>query len=408
MIMSKSEESENLLTHTTLKVDVDKIDTIMDLCGELVVIKSQIQQYPALAETLNDPSFSALFGLLGTTVRDIYQRAMSMRLVSIKPTLLKLERAIEDVAQRLNKEVEFDVTGENLELDRSILDQISDPLLHLCRNAVSHGIEQPNTRRSMGKLRSGKIELKVSCEGAKAIIDIVDDGAGISRTRVIEKAKSLGLVSPSSSVTSINDQEIFELLFKPGFSTAATVGDISGRGVGLDVVRTCLRNLRGDIQVHSEDGKGSTFRLTVPLSSALTDCIETLVGDQVYLFPLNSINEFVSIGTDDVQSIVSAGNVYRLREDYVPVFFLSEVFSLGQRSKNGVALIVRSESGILALVVDQVLRQSQVVVKKVDDAYHGNDLVSGAAVMGDGKIALVVDTTSSNWKNLGVAHGRTA
>lgn len=399
------QENENQKSRATIKVDVEKIDTVMDLCGELVVIKSQLEQHAAIQGAASDAHLQSVLSLLGNTIRDVYDRAMSMRLVALKPSIMRLERVVREAAAKLNKSIAVSVEGEDLEVDRTIIEQIADPLMHICRNAVDHGIESTQERVRKGKSEIGRLSFKAFNEGSNVVIEISDDGNGIDRASVLAHARSKGVISALKQDQHITDDEVYQLLFAPGFSTASVVSDISGRGVGLDVVLSTVRALKGDISIKSTLGVGSTFRIMLPLSTSLTDGIVVEVGDQTYVLPLAIVSEFVSLGQENTQTVKDHLPVLRLREQYVPVVRLAEVFAVSGASPMGVALITKSPSGPLALVVDRVVGQRQIVMKKVDDAVHSNRLVAGAAVMGNGRVVLVVDPSAVTLSELGVNHG---
>lgn len=398
---AKSDEIGGHRARATLKVDLEKVDSIMDLCGELVVIKSQLEQFLHKSADSSDAGLSAIMSLFSKTVREVFYSAMAMRMVSIKPTLMKLERALVDVTSRLGKEINFVVEGNDLELDRTIIDQMSDPLMHLCRNAVDHGIETAAQRSASGKPAVGTIVLRAYHEGSSAVIEISDDGRGIDREDVLAKVRARGWLPPNMDLSKITDAEVYRYLFTPGFSTAEVLNDISGRGIGLDIVRQAAKSLKGDVTVTSTPGVGTTFRVSLPLSTALTDGILVNVGSESFIIPLGIISEFVSVRPGVIETIKTGQHVIRIRGEYRPAFRLAAIFGIESSSESEVAVVTTSSQGTMAIIVDAVLGQSQIVMKKVDDSVHNSPFVAGAAVMGDGRVVLVVDTSVIETKELG-------
>lgn len=379
----------------TLKVDVDKVDAIMDLCGELVVIKSQLEQQSVIRSAMTDVQLTGILNLLGNTIRDVYEQTMSMRMISLKPTIMRLERSVQEVALNLNKQVQFQVEGDELELDRSLIEQISDPLMHLCRNAVDHGFESKAERVKLNKPAMGTLRLRAYSEGSNVIIELTDDGQGIDRTKTLAKAREKGLISKDRLDQDYTDEEISNFLFAPGFTTAAAITEISGRGIGLDVVRSTVRSMKGDVSIKSTPGEGCTFKMVLPLSTAITDGILVRVAHEEFIFPLGIVSEFVSLTSAPLQNLNSGQTVIRIRDQYLPILKLGDHFGLKTDVAAGIALIVKSATGLVAVIVDAVIGQSQIVMKKVDECVHNNALIAGAAVMGNGRVVLVIDPSST-------------
>lgn len=375
---------------STIKVDAERVDLVMDLVGELVVIKSQLLQDAAI-RSLASQSGEGVLSLLDKTVRELYDKALSLRMMSLKSLFLKIERAVRDTSVKLDKEVAITLHGEDTELDRAIIEQLGDPLMHLVRNAVDHGIEAAEERFDRGKSAIGALQVSAGNRGSNVVIEIIDDGRGLDAEKIAKKAVEKGLVTEQLTA-GMRQADIYGLLFMPGFSTADKITDISGRGVGLDVVKTAVTDLKGQIEVESNPGHGTTFRLVLPLTTAIMDGVIISAGGHRYILPIELISEFVSINPAMIEH-VDRGEVLTLREEFLPVIRLAAFlgFSSGPET---LAIVVESSGHRVALLVDSVIQQSQVVLKGLSAADRKTQGVSGAAILGDGKVALVLDPAS--------------
>jgi len=398
----------------TIRVDATRMDALMDLVGELVVIKSQILQ--EFGERSHDTSTQALLGLFDRSVRDLQDRALGMRMTSLKSLFMRVQRAIRDTAQKLGKPVKVVITGEDMELDRSMIEVLVDPLIHIARNAIDHGIEDPESRKGAGKAEGAVIHLEARQSGGRLLIEIRDDGRGIDRSRILQKAINNGLVPATHlkmTAEELPDRNVFGLLFLPGFSTAEKITDISGRGVGLDVVKTNIEKLKGTIEIQSVLGKGSVFRMSLPLSSAITDGIVVTSKGVRLVIPLECLREFVHMSGETTSWISPQQQVIRVRNEVLNLFTLDSLFGevmqsvnalieakrssktqpsrSGVLSRDGTIVIIESMGQVYAVRIEGILGQTQVVTKALPNSFGADCGISGTAVMGDGVVALVLD-----------------
>ncbi len=376
---------------TFLKVDAERVDAVLDLVGELVVIKSQLREYLA-SQTQTNENFSKSLNLFDKTVTELHDKALAMRMTSLKSLFVKLERTVRDVAVKLGKQVTFESIGEDTELDRVIIEQLSDPLMHLCRNAVDHGIEAQNIRQQRGKSPVGSLRITTSRRGSNIVIEISDDGNGVNRQRVLDKALKKNIVKDAAAAASLSDAAVFDILFTPGFSTAETVTDVSGRGVGLDVVKANITALKGKIEILSQPGKGTTFRLNLPLTTAITDGMVVLVDGQRIIIPIEVIREFIVLDAAAVTKISPQSTQVEIRGHFLPLIRLADWLHEGTTKTAEKLLVIIDVSGqSAAFLVDEVIGQSQIVQKNIGGTLTPPLGISGAAIMGDGNVALVLD-----------------
>jgi two-component system chemotaxis sensor kinase CheA len=333
---------------------------------------------------------SGLDQLLQNT-KELQESVMRIRMLPISFAFNRFPRLIHDLSIKTGKEIELVIKGEQTELDKTVMEQIGDPLVHLVRNAVDHGIESKEVRIANGKDAKGKISLHAYHMGGSIVIEINDDGGGIDRKAVLNKAIEKGVIEPNST---LSDSQVFDLIFEPGFSTASEVTDISGRGVGMDVVKKNIQSLGGRIQVESEPGKGSCFKVNLPLTLAILDGQLVRVGTEVYIIPLISIVESLQAKTDLINRVSGNMVMYRLREDNVPVLPIYQLFNLDADNAeidNSLLVVVESDGQKIGLMVDDLLAQQQVVIKSLKDNYQQVDGISGATILGDGSVAMILD-----------------
>jgi two-component system, chemotaxis family, sensor kinase CheA len=375
----------------SIRVGVDKVDTLINLVGELVITQSMLSELGndfdlSKVEKLNN----GLEQLLQNT-KELQESVMRIRMLPISFAFNRFPRLIHDLANKTGKEIELIIHGENTELDKTVMEQIGDPLVHLVRNAVDHGIESAEARIAAGKSEKGTIWLDAYHQGGSIVIEIRDDGGGINREAVFNKAVEKGLIEPTTNLT---DTQVFELIFEPGFSTAAQVSDISGRGVGMDVVKKNIQSLGGRIQVDSTPGSGSTFKVHLPLTLAILDGQLVRVGDQVFVIPLITIVESLQAKPELINRVSGDLVLYRLREDNVPVIPIYQLFDLPadtQEVDNSLLVVVEADDQKVGLLVDDLLAQQQVVIKSLKDNYQDVDGLSGATILGDGSVAMILD-----------------
>ncbi|MDZ7630646.1 MAG: chemotaxis protein CheA [Gemmatimonadaceae bacterium] len=377
-------------TDLSVRVRTDRLDRLIDMVGELVIAQSMIAADPAVASSGHHDLVKKV-SHAGKIMRELQDLSMSMRMVPLKSTFQKLTRLVRDVALKAGKVVELVTDGEETELDRNMVDAIADPLVHMVRNAVDHGVESPADRERAGKPRAGRVQLAAFQQGGSVIVELRDDGRGLNRDRILAKAIEKGLVSPNQSLT---DSEINALIFAPGFSTAETVTDISGRGVGMDVVRRNIESIRGRIDIQSTLGQGTIFQIRLPLTLAVTDGMLVRVGDERYIVPLTSISLSFRPEPDMLSTIPPNGEVVMLRGEVLPVVRLHQMFGIPDAVTNpsdAILMIVGDGEHRVALLVDQLLGQQQVVAKALGEGVGEVPGISGGAILSDGRVGLIID-----------------
>ncbi len=381
---------------TSVKVDTDRIDGVLDLIGELVVIKSQLINETACYST--NLRLNGIVSLLDKTVRDLQGRALSMRMTGLKPLFMRLQRTVRDTAIKVGKPIEFVMHGEETEIDRTMIELLADPLMHIVRNSVDHGIEKTTTRKNSGKAEQGRISVSARQAGGRVVVEVQDDGGGINRDKVFLKAFEKGLTGNHTSPDTMKDSELYQLIFAPGFSTAETVSDISGRGVGLDVVRSNIEKLKGSIEIESKPGSGTNFRISIPLTTSITDGMLAIIEGNRYIIPMDRIRELVHMRDARITEVTPGYRCVEVRGRSLPLAHLDGLDELDRSEEGGTypgggEMLVVTDNGQrpFAFQVDRVIGQSQVVLKSLGPNFKENLLISGAAVMGDGRVALVLD-----------------
>jgi two-component system chemotaxis sensor kinase CheA len=375
----------------SIRVGVDKVDSLINLMGELVITQSMLSELGndfdlSKVERLN----SGLEQLLQNT-KELQESVMRIRMLPISFAFNRFPRLVHDLSKKTGKEIELILKGEQTELDKTVMEQIGDPLVHLVRNAVDHGIESAEVRLANGKPEKGTIMLNAYHQGGSIVIEIKDDGGGIDREAVFNKALEKGIIDENTALT---DAQTFDLLFEPGFSTAKEVSDISGRGVGMDVVKKNIQSLGGRIQVESEQGKGSSFRVNLPLTLAILDGQLVQVGTETYIIPLITIVESLQPQKELINRVSGDMVLYRLREDNVPVIPIFHLFNIPcefEHIENSLLVVVEADGQKVGLMVDDLLAQQQVVIKSLNDNYQQVEGVSGATILGDGSVAMILD-----------------
>jgi two-component system chemotaxis sensor kinase CheA len=377
---------------TSLRVSTEKIDELMNNVGELVITQSMLSQ---LASNLHGPMGERLrTGLtqLERSVRELQEAVMRVRMVPISFVFSRFPRMVRDLSQRLGKQIELKMTGGDTELDKTVLEKIGDPLVHLVRNGIDHGIESPEVRLAAGKVPVGTLHLHAYHRGSNITVEVSEDGGGINTAKVLSKAKAKGLVAADAELT---ESQVNDLIFLPGFSTADQATDVSGRGVGMDVVRRNIEELGGSVEVRSELGKGSRFIINLPLTLAIVDGQTILVDGETYIVPLTTIVESLQLKAGMIQRIVGRGEVCAFRGDYLPVLRLGDFFRSAGRSAdaedNGLVMIMEAEGRRVGICVDELLGQQQVVVKTLETNYQRVEGIAGATILGDGSVALILD-----------------
>jgi len=375
----------------SIRVGTDKIDDLINMVGELVITQSMLSELGKEFSIENLPKLMEGLAQLSMHTRELQENVMRIRMLPISFAFSRFPRLVHDMSKNLNKKVELVLLGEQTELDKTVMERIGDPLVHLVRNSLDHGLELPEKRLALGKDEMGKITLNAFHQGGNIIIQIIDDGAGLNKEKILSKAKENGLVSASDH---LSDDQINDLIFLPGFSTAEAVTDISGRGVGMDVVRRNIQELNGSVEVESKEGEGSVFTIRLPLTLAILDGQLINVGEQVYIFPLVSIVESIQTHDQMIHRVSGGCDVLRLRNEYIPIVKLWDVFNIKPKHEtveDGLLVIVEGDNIKIAVLVDDLLGQQQVVIKSIRENYRPVHGVSGATILGDGTVSLILD-----------------
>lgn len=381
------------LESSTLRVSVEKVDQLINLVGELVITQAMLAQNSKQIDTALYQQLAAGLADLDRNTRDLQESVMSIRMIPMSMVFSRFPRMLRDLAAKLGKKVEFVTQGEATELDKGLVEKITDPLTHLVRNSCDHGIESPAERVAKGKPEHGTITLAASHQGGSILIEVRDDGKGLSRAKLLSKARERGIDAPDS----MTDSEVWSLIFAPGFSTADVVTDVSGRGVGMDVVKKNITALGGTVEIDSAEGYGMSVKVRLPLTLAIMDGMSVGVGEEVYILPLSSVIESFQVQPDNIKTIGGSGRVIEVRDEFMPVLDLEQVFNVPRfdfENAGGIMVVAEAEGGRVALLVDQLLGQQQVVVKNLEANYRRVNDISGATIMGDGRVALILDVGS--------------
>jgi two-component system chemotaxis sensor kinase CheA len=376
---------------SSIRVSIEKIDELMNTVGELVITQSMLSQLGSRVDGAMGGELRSGLVQLERNVRELQESVMRVRMLPISFVFSRFPRMVRDLSHRLGKQVELKVTGDQTELDKTVMEKIGDPLTHLVRNCVDHGVEGPEARIASGKPAFGTVHLNAYHKGGAITIEVSDDGGGLNAQRIVDKARAQKLIGINDVLT---DEQAYELIFMAGFSTAEKTTDISGRGVGMDVVRRNVKELGGTIEVRSKLGQGSRFIINLPLTLAIVDGQSVSVGKETYIVPLTTIIESLQLKPSMVNSVVGHGEVFSFRDDYVPVIRLHDLFGVQPRTRvlhEGLLMIVEGDGRRVGLFVDDLLGQQQVVIKSLETNYRRVDGVSGATILGDGSVALILD-----------------
>jgi two-component system chemotaxis sensor kinase CheA len=377
--------------HSSIRVGIEKIDELINTVGELVITQAMLSELGRKLEGPVAERFRSGLNQLERNMRELQESVMRVRMLPISFTFSRFPRMVRDLAQRLGKQIELKMTGEQTELDKTVMEKIGDPLVHLVRNSIDHGIEAPAARLAAGKSATGTVHLDACHRGGHIAVEIRDDGAGLDKNRILAKARARGLVGANDALT---DEQIHELIFLPGFSTAEKTTDVSGRGVGMDVVRRNVKELGGKIEINSDFGKGSRFIITLPLTLAIVDGQSVSVGSETYIVPLTSIIESLQLQPQSVNRLSGRGEVFAFRGDYLPIVRLHDLFGVTPRARalhEGLIVVAEGDGRRIGLFVDELLGQQQVVIKSMEANYGPVDGVAGATILGDGSVALILD-----------------
>ena len=378
---------------TSIRVHVEKVDQLINLVGELVITQSMLTESAAdLDSGLHERLLSGLRQLERNT-RDMQEAILSVRMLPISFVFNRFPRVVRDLAGKLGKQVELKTIGEDTELDKGLIEKIADPLTHLVRNSLDHGIEAPDVRRAAGKSENGTITLKASHQGGNIVIEVADDGGGLNRGKILAKARERGLPVRDD----MSDAEVWMQIFEAGFSTAEVITDVSGRGVGMDVVKRNISAMGGRVEIESAQGLGTRILIRLPLTLAILDGLSVAVGQQTYIIPLGYIVESLLMAESDLRTVGGGGHMVHVRGEYLPLLPLHEVFDvpdISVKNETRIVVIVATEGKRLALLVDELLGQHQVVIKSLESNFRKLPGISGATIMGDGKVALILDVAA--------------
>jgi two-component system chemotaxis sensor kinase CheA len=388
---------------SSIRVGVEKVDQLINLVGELVITQAMLAETTSSFDpALHDRLFNGM-AQLERNARDLQEAVMSIRMMPMDYVFSRFPRLVRDLASKLGKEVELVTFGQATELDKSLIERIIDPLTHLVRNSLDHGIETVEARRAAGKAAAGQLVLSAAHHGGNIVIEVSDDGAGLRRDKILAKAMKQGM-QVSEQMT---DDEVWQLIFMPGFSTAEQVTDISGRGVGMDVVKRNIQAMGGHVEIQSREGRGTTTRIVLPLTLAILDGMSVKVGEEIFILPLNFVMESLQPIADDIYTVAGGERVVRVRGEYLPLVALHQAFNVqGARTEptQGIITIIQSEGRRFAMLIDELVGQQQVVVKNLETNYRKVHGISAATILGDGRVALIVDVAALNRESRS-AHG---
>ncbi|WIF94659.1 chemotaxis protein CheA [Caminicella sporogenes] len=379
-------------TSKTVRVDIDRLDNLMNLVSELIIIKTRLED---MDNTRNKQNMNEAVEYLERITTSLHDAVMKVRMVPIERVFNRFPRMVRDLSKELGKDITLNMTGEDTEVDRTVIDEIGDPLIHLIRNSIDHGIEDPATRKKLNKPDSGTVALRAYPDGNNVVIEVEDDGKGIDLEKIKAKAISKNLITKESA-ENMNEQELINLLFKPGFSTAEKISDISGRGVGLDVVKTKIESLGGLVEVHSELNKGTKFIIRLPLTLAIIQALMVVIGDEKYALPLNSIKEITTIKSDSIRKVQNQ-EVVLYRNNTLPILRMNKILQVKKepaRKDELIVVVVKKGEKMAGLIVDDLIGQQEIVIKSLGKYLSGIKIIAGATILGNGQIALIVDPNS--------------
>ncbi len=380
--------------NATLRVSINKIDQLINQVGELVITQAMLAQNSRGLDAALHQQLMAGLADLERNTRDLQESVMSIRMIPMSVVFSRFPRMLRDLATKLGKKVDLITQGEATELDKGLIEKITDPLTHLIRNSCDHGIEMPQARAQAGKPENGTITLSASHQGGSILIEVRDDGKGLSRKKLIEKAQSKGIEASDD----MSDSEVWNLIFAPGFSTAEVVTDVSGRGVGMDVVKKNITSLGGTVEIDSIEGQGMSVKVRLPLTLAIMDGMSVRVGRETYILPLASVIEAFQVKDSEITTIAQTQRLVKVRENYMPVLALDAILSVPRdqdsSSNNAIMVVIEDDGTKAALLVDELVGQQQVVIKNLEANYKKVPNVSGATILGDGSVSLILDTSS--------------
>jgi two-component system, chemotaxis family, sensor kinase CheA len=374
----------------SVRVQTSKLDYLMDMVGEMVITQSLIRHSPALSSIQNSKLLADLSQLSRIT-SEVQRTTMGMRMITIGQVFQRSTRLVRDLSRKAGKQVQLDISGEETELDKTIAEELTDPLLHMVRNSCDHGVEEPAVRIAAGKNPTARIRLAAYHQGGQIVVEISDDGRGLDREKILAKAIQRGLIEPGAH---LSEQEIFNLIFEPGFSTAAQITDLSGRGVGMDVVRKNIQKLRGRIEIQSKAGHGTTFLLKLPLTLAIIEGLVVAVGDHRYIVPIYAVCELINPKPESISTVHGRNEMAMVRDRVLPIVRLARRFNVIPKSEDpckGLLVVTESQEQLFCLFVDEVLGKQEVVIKSLGDTLKNIPGIAGGAILGDGRVGLILE-----------------
>ena len=378
---------------SSIRVGVEKVDQLVNLMGEIVITQAMLMQAAQDEGSMNNERLQNSLHQFERNTRDLQEAVMAIRMMPISVVFSRFPRMVHDLAFKLNKQVDLKTIGDTTELDKGLIEKIADPLTHLVRNSLDHGIELPEKRIEAGKNARGSITLKAFHHGGNVVIEVSDDGAGLNREKILRKAIERGI----QHTNGMSDQEICALIMEPGFSTAEAITDLSGRGVGMDVVKRNIAELGGRVELDSAEGYGTRVTIRLPLTLAILDGLSVAVGAETYIIPLSAIVESLPGSSADIKPVSGGQLVVRVRDEYLPIVALHEIFNIDTKitkPEQGILVLLEADGKKIALFVDELISQHQVVLKSLESNYRRVPCVSGATIMGDGRVALILDVSA--------------
>lgn len=388
-----SQQGKAQTSGKTVRVNIDRLDTLMNLVSELIIVKTQLEGLNANAQDSNS-NYNESVEYLERVSTNLHDAVMKVRMVPVELVFNRFPRMIRDISRKLNKDIELVMSGEETELDRTVIDEIGDPLIHLLRNAADHGLETTDERMALGKPKKGTIKLQAYQDGNSVVIEVQDDGKGINVTQIKSKAIQKGAITKEEA-SAMTDQEIIELLFRPSFSTSEQISDLSGRGVGLDVVKSKITALGGHVEVQTEWGKGSKFIVRLPLTLAIIQALMINVGNEKYAIPLSNIQNIEDVRKKDIK-LVQKQEVIVVRDEIIPIIRLQDVLGLPHKEDSDLMMgvIVKKGERQVGFIIDSLIGQQEVVIKSLGKYLSGIDIIAGATILGNGEVALILDVNS--------------
>jgi two-component system chemotaxis sensor kinase CheA len=389
----ESERTSGNQESSSIRVGIEKVDQLINLVGELVITQAMIEQRTGSLDPMLHERLLNSVSQLTRNTRDLQEAVMSIRMMPMDYVFSRFPRMVRDLATKLGKRIEFVTHGAATELDKGLIERIVDPLTHLVRNSIDHGIEMPEVRKAAGKSETGRLSLSAGHQGGNIVIEVTDDGGGLNREKILAKAKQQGLPVTDN----MPDADVWQLIFAPGFSTAEAVTDVSGRGVGMDVVKRNIAAMGGIVDIRSAKGFGTTISISLPLTLAILDGMSIRIGEEIYILPLGYVVESLQPSPDEVKNISGQGQVIKVRGDYLPLIPLYQIFGIEPRftdPSEGIVVILESEGKKAALFVDELVGQQQVVVKNLESNYRKVAGISGATILGDGGVSLIIDVAA--------------